>query len=82
MNTIDLIYIKLLKLNLQNDIIKLILKYLYCEYTECNNIIYKYYKSCIPNIYIHFGEEPRCGFYCKKHYRKMQVFLTNKYVIH
>jgi len=82
MNIIDLIYIKLLGFNLQNDIIKIILKFLYCEYTECKDIIYKYYKSCVPNVYIDFGElDPCCGFYCKKHYKERQVFLTNKYLI-
>ena len=42
MNTIDFIYNKLLNSNLSNDIIKLILKFLYCEYTGCKDIIYRY----------------------------------------
>jgi len=55
MNTIDLIYIKLLGLNLSNDIIKIILKFLYCEYPGCKDIIYKYYRSCLSNVFIIFG---------------------------
>jgi len=81
MNTIDLIYIKLLGLNLSNDIIKIILKFLYCEYPGCKDIIYKYYRSCLSNVFIIFGEYPCYGFYCKKHYEKMYSFLTNKYIL-
>jgi len=81
MNTIDLINIKLLDLNLPNDIIKLILKFIYCEHPECKDIIYRYYECCVPNIWKGFGElSPYCGFYCKKHYEQMNVFLTNKYL--
>ncbi len=75
MNTIDFIYNKLLNSNLSNDIIKLILKFLYCEYTGCKNIIYRYY---VPNVFIGFGNlDPCCGVYCKKHYQEIHVFLTN-----
>ena len=57
------------------------LKFIYCEHPECKDIIYRYYECCVPNIWKGFGElSPYCGFYCKKHYEQMNVFLTNKYL--